>query len=136
MHDPTKVLLGTTESNVREVDNRSGEIEAGLAVRLDTDDAIKLTAGSLLGISLGKDLSLIGRTAILRKGLGVPLQLTAEFTPAIGAQVHISATTGKAVTSGGGALPTNAVYRALKTGVKEDGVTEVAVAIVDMVGGL
>lgn len=138
MHDPTKVLLGNVPSSVKEIDNRNGTIAAGTAVRLKSDKTIVVTSadGNLLGISCGADLSNIGRTAIVRKGLKVPILLTAELVPVIGAQVHISDTTGLAAASGGGATGTNAVYASgVLTGVKEDG-TEAEIALIDFIGGL
>lgn len=138
MHNASKVLMGATRSNIREVDNKKGTIVAGLAVRLKSDDTIVVTAadGNLLGISLGKDLSNVGRTAICRKGLGVPVKLADGFTPTIGAQVHISDTTGEAAASGSGKTGVNAVYvSGVLTGVQEDG-TEANVALIDFPGGL
>lgn len=140
MHDASKILMGTTRSNIREVDNRKGTILAGLAVRLKSDDTIVTTLadGNLLGISLGKDLSNVGRTAICRKGLGVPVRLASGFTnPAVGAQVAISDTTGEAKAyTGSGDSYVNAVYASgALTGIAEDG-TEVAVALIDFPGGL
>lgn len=138
-HDSTKVQLGTIGSSAKTVDNKNGTIEAGLAVRLKSDDTISLALsdGNLLGISVGKDLANVGRTAICREGLDVPLQLTAAFTPTIGTQVHISDTTGKAGTAGAGFTGTNATYKTgVLTGVKEDGTTEVNVALIDYPGGL
>lgn len=138
MHNPLKVLLGNVPSSVKEIDNRKGSIEAGLIVRLKSDDSISILSadGLPLGISVGKDLSNSGRTAIARKGLSVPVLLTAEFTPTIGAQVHISNTTGMAIASGAGATGMNAKYvSGILTGVKEDG-TEANVALIDFEGGL
>jgi hypothetical protein len=138
MHDATKALLGTTTSSVKEVDNRKGTIAAGLAVRLKSDDTISTAAadGNLLGISLGRDLSDTGRTAICRKGLRVPIQLTSAFTPAIGAQVGIDDTTGKAKASGAGVTGVNAIYASgVLTGIDEDG-GNVNVAMIDFPGGL
>lgn len=137
-HDASKVLLGSTQSSAKEVDNRKGVIAAGLAVRLKSDDTIVVTAadGNLLGISLGRSLSDTSRTAICRKGLSVPILLTDAFTPTIGAQVNISDTTGKAAASGGGATAVNAVYASgVLTGVNEDGAS-VNVALIDFPGGL
>jgi hypothetical protein len=138
MHDASKVLLGSTKSSFRTVDNMKGTIQAGVAVRLKNDGTISTASadGALLGISCGKDLSDIGRTNIVRRGTGVPILLTAELTPVIGAQVHISNTTGLAAASGGGATGVNAVYTtAVLTGVKEDGTTA-NVAFIDFPGGL
>ncbi len=139
-HDATKVQMGTTRSSFKTVDNRAGNIAAGLIVRLKSDDTISIAAadGSPLGISLGKSLSDTSRTAICRKGSQVPVQLTAAFTPTIGAQVHISDTTGKAIAAGAGATGMNAVYASgALTMVAEDGTeTASAAALIDMPGGL
>lgn len=139
-HDATKVQMGSTRSSVKEVDNRAGTIAAGLAVRLKSDDTISIAAadGSLLGISLGGPLvSGQSRTAIVRKGLAVPMQLTDAFTPVIGAQVHISDTTGKAGTAGGGFTGVNATYASAEiVGIGEDGSTEYQIALIDFPGGL
>ncbi len=133
-HDATKVLLGTTQSSARTVDNHIGNVAAGLAVHLKSDDTITTAEadGSLLGVSLGKSLSNTSRTAICRKGVAVPI-LIDSITPTIGAQVQISATTGKAVTSG---TAVNAVYRSSTlTAILEDG-TEADCALIDFAGGL
>lgn len=139
-HDATKVQMGTTRANFRDVDNRKGTIAAGTVVRLKSDDTISVAAadGSVLGVSLGKDLSNNGRTAIVRSGTQVPLRLTAAFTPTVGAQVNVSDTTGLGIAAGAGATGMNAVYvSGALTLVEEDG-TEVAarVALIDMPGGL
>lgn len=140
MHDATKVQMGATKSSFKNVDNKKGSIAAGLIVRLKSDDTISIAAadGSPLGISIGKDLSEIGRTAIVRKGTGVPIHLTDSFTPVIGAQVHISDTTGKAGAAGAGFTGMNATYvSGALTMVAEDGTETAAVAaLVDMPGGL
>lgn len=147
-HDPNKQLMGATGSSVKEVSNYKGSIEAGLAVRLKSDNTISVAAadGELLGISLGKDLSDIGRTAVCRKGLRVPVKLGSGFNPTIGAQVHISDTTGEAVTSGAGATGVNAVYATGRLGGsgQTGGVAEgasvptgtIGVALIDFPGGL
>lgn len=136
-HDPNKVKMGNIGSNIKEIDNHPGQIEAGLAVRLKSDKTLSISSsdGSLIGVSVGQSLSKTKRTAVCRKGLDVPLILTDAFEPTIGSQVNVSNTTGRAAASGGGASAVNAVYKALKTGVKEDG-TEVAVALIDFIGGL
>lgn len=137
-HNASVVLLGNVASSVKEIDNRNGTIAAGTAVRLKSDNTISTASadGALLGISAGKDLSDIGRTAIVRKGLGVPLLLTDSFTPVIGAQVHISNTTGLGIAAGGGATGVNAKYiSAVLTGVNEAG-ANVNVALIDFEGGL
>lgn len=140
MHNATKVLMGSTRSNIREVDNRKGNIAAGLLVRLKSDDTIVVTLadGSALGVSLGKDLSNVGRTAICRKGLSVPVKLASGFTtPVIGGQVAFSDTTGEAIAyTGSGNSYVNATYASgVLTGVLEDG-TEANVALIDFPGGV
>lgn len=137
-HDASKVQLGTSQSSLKNIDNRKGDIEAGLAVRLKSDETISLlkSDGGLLGISMGKDLAGAGRTAICRKGARVPILLTSAFTPTIGAQVAIDDVTGMAKAAGTGVTGVNAVYAtAVMTGVKEDGTTA-NVALIDFPGGL
>lgn len=138
-HDPGKVLMGAGVSSAKEIDNKKGTIEAGLVVRLKSDDTISVAAsdGAILGLSMGKDLSEIGRTAIARKGLALPIKLATGFEPAIGAQVAVSDTTGEAKAyTGTGDAYVNAVYKSEKlTGISEDG-TSVDVALIDFPGGL
>lgn len=140
MPHSSKVLMGMTRSSYRHADPRAGSIEAGKIVRLKSNGDISVASadGLPLGISLGKDLSNISHTSIVRAGLEVPLLLTEAFSPVAGAQVHISDTTGLGVASGAGATGMNAVYKSGPlTAIKEDG-TEVAaiVALIDMQGGL
>lgn len=140
-HDETKTLMGSTESSARTVTNHKGSIAAGLGVRLKSDDTLSVASsgsGALLGISLGVDLSGIGRTAICNKGIDVPVKLGDAFTPTVGAQVNISDTTGEAVAAGGGATAVNAFYKKVKLlgGLSEDGVTLINVALIDFPGGL
>ena len=139
-HDATKVLMGQTRSNVKEVTNFNGSKAAGIALRLKSDGTLSTTLadGVLIGVSLGKDLSDIGRTAVCRKGLLVPIIVTAAFTPVLGAQVNISDTTGYAAASGGGATACNATYASAKLtggGQQEDG-TFVDIVLIDFPGGL
>jgi hypothetical protein len=139
-HDPTKVLMGTTQSSYKVVTPHKGAIPAGTIVRQKNDGTISVAAadGSPLGISLGKDLSNTGFTAVVRQGLRVPVLLTSAFNPAIGAQVHISDTTGLAIAAGEGATGMNAHYvtgRLAGGGIAEDGST-VGVALIDFGGGL
>ncbi len=137
--DASKILMGTTQSSVKEVDNRAGSIPAGKIVRLKSDDTISIAKadGSALGISLGRDLALAGRTAIARKGLRVPILLTSGFEPDIGAQVCIDDTTGIGKASGGGVTGMNAVYASelMEGGIDEDG-NACDVALIDFPGGL
>jgi hypothetical protein len=140
-HSASKVQLGTTLSNHKTVTSETGTIEAGLVVCQDDDGTIDVTSasGSTIGVSLGNDSSNTGKMAICRKGLGVPVQV-GSGTPAIGAQVAVSNTTGKTVDyTGSGDRYVNAVYKSVKLtngGIKEDGTTLCDVAIIDFVGGL
>jgi hypothetical protein len=142
MHNASQVQLGATKSNIKAVDSyvaSESTFEAGLCVHLTSAGALTLASasGSKLGISLGKSLSASGHVSVCRKGLLVPILLTDSFTPVVGAQVHISDTTGRAGASGAGFTGVNAVYRsAVLTGIKEDGVTTVNVALIDFPGGL
>ncbi len=153
MHNAKHVLMGSTRSSAKEVSNKltvSGlTIEAGLCVILESTDKISLdtSEGAKHGISLGKDLSDTGRTAVCRKGLGVPLKLKAGFNPVIGTQVFIEDDTGLGIATGGGADAVNAVYASarLDVGVSElGGIAEgastdtatVGVAYIDFPGGL
>jgi hypothetical protein len=138
MHDPTKVVLGSTNSSYKVVDNHAGTIPAGKVVRLKSDNTISLAAsdGAAIGISVGRSLSDTARTSFCRKGSAVPILLTAAFTPTIGAQVAIHDTTGIAATKDGSSSYVNAVYASgALTGIDEDG-NEVDVALIDMPGGL
>lgn len=137
-HDATKVVLGSTRSSFRHVDNKAGTIKAGVVARQKSDGALSVAKadGDILGVSLGKDLSNIDRTAICRSGLGIPVLLTEGFTPILGAQVHINDTTGLADASGAGKTGVNAIYASGKlTGVQED-LTNADCALIDAPGGL
>lgn len=140
----TKIQLGTTQSSFKTVDNVPGVIAAGKVAHAKSDGTYTLAVadGVAVGVSLGRDLSDIGRSSIVRRGTGVPIILTAGLDPVIGAQVHIDDTLGIAKASGGGATGVNAIYatgRAGGTGVNngldEDG-NAVGVAIIDFPGGL
>lgn len=134
-HDPTKVVMGASLSSFKTVDNHSGEVAAGKVVVLTSGDALSttLSAGSILGVSMGKSLSDTARTAIVRRGLKVPVLLGDGFTPSIGAQVQFHATDGTAVASG---TAVNAIFASSTlTGMLEDGTTA-NVALIDFQGGL
>jgi hypothetical protein len=140
-HDANKILLGTTRSSAKTVDNVPGTLEAGLVVCRDDDGTYDVTSasGATVGVSLGKDLSDTSRMALCRKGLNVPVQV-GSGTPAVGAQVAVSNTTGKTVDyTGSGDRYVNAVYVSAKItngGIKEDGVTVCDIAFIDFPGGL
>lgn len=147
MHDPETTALGTTRSSHKEVTNLKGAavIAAGLAVRLK-DDGTPVSAtgsgvGALFGVSLGGDLSDTGRTAICRKGLGVPLKITSGVTIAPGETVYIVDATGEGHNgAAGGRTATAAVYASAKYasgGIAEGAsVGSVDYAFIDMPGGL
>lgn len=140
MHSATTIYMGSGQSSVKEIDNRAGDpatFLAGLCVHLKSDGTLSLASadGSKLGISMGRSLSNTARTAIARKGLRIPILLTNSFTPTVGAQVQISTTTGKAVSSG---TAVNAVYvTSTLTAYDEDGVAIAdGAALIDFPGGL
>lgn len=140
MHDANQVLMGATQSSLKNVDNYKGSIAAGTIVRLKSDGTISVASadGLPLGVSLGKDLSNVGRTAVCRKGVRVPVRLTAAFTPTIGAQVHFSDTTGLAIASGAGATGMNAVYSSgpLDAVLEDGSIVTDGCAYIDFPGGL
>lgn len=150
-HDAAKVLMGSTASSVKEVTNYPSPsnvvLEAGLVAHLKSDGTVtKAKAdGSPIGVSIGKDLSDIGRTAVARKGLRVPLKLKAGFNPTIGAAVEIDDAEGYG-TGDGSKTAVNAVYASGRlggsgaTGGVAEGATSdtgtVGVALIDFPGGL
>jgi hypothetical protein len=145
--------MGSTGSSLREVSNyksKSGAVvEAGLATILEaTNEVSKDTSeGPLVGISLGKDLSDLGRTVVCHKGLRVPVKLKAGFDPVVGAQVAIEDDTGLArAYTGSGDRKVNAVFAsgrlggsAATGGIVEGATSEtgtIGVALIDFPGGL
>jgi hypothetical protein len=88
MHDPTKILLGTTQSSSKQgsevFDSDPATYLAGLAVRRDNSGLLSVTksAGGWVGVSLGRSLSDHKKTVVLRAGERVPLLL--ERQPARG----------------------------------------------------
>lgn len=147
-HDTTKQVMGSVNSNHKEVSNWAGSsttFPAGQAVRLKSDGTLSKAKadGQLLGISLGKDLSNAGRVPVVRKGLSVPILLKASFDPAIGAQVLLDDTTGLA-TGDGTNTGVNAVYASgrlggtgVTGGYSEGGSSaDTGVALIDFPGGL
>lgn len=139
LHDASKVLMGATLSTAKEVTSYKGSMAAGKICFLKSDGTITNAKadGAILGISLGKDLSNAGFLPICRKGLLVPVLLTAAFTPTVGGHVAFSDTTGLAKAyTGTGDSYVNAVYASGKlSGVDEDG-NAVDVALIDFPGGL
>lgn len=152
-HDATHALMGSTGSNHKEVTNfltvSGSVVEAGLACILESSGKISLdtSEGSLVGISLGKDLAHTSRTAVCRKGVRVPIKLKASFDPTVGAQVAIEDDTGLArAYTGTGDRYVNAVFATGRlggtgvTGGVAEGATgdtgSVGVAYIDFPGGL
>jgi hypothetical protein len=154
MHNEDLALMGSTGSSIREVSNYAShggtQVAAGLATVLESDGTVSTdtSEGSLIGVSLGKDLSDLGRTVVCHKGLKVPLQLKTSFNPTIGAQVCIEDDTGlgMAYSNGSGHRYVNAVYATGRlggsgaTGGIVEGATtatgSVGVALIDFPGGL
>lgn len=140
MHDATKICLGTTLSSVKTVENFAGSIPAGKVCRLKSDGTLSLAKadGELLGVSLGKSLSDDSRTAIVRRGLKVPMLITTGLTPALGSQVSVDDVTGICKAAGAGVTAVNAKYAsAVKASINEDGtVTAANCILVDFEGGL
>lgn len=139
MHS-AKIQMGQINSNIKKVVNKAGApatFLAGLCVHLKSDDTLSLAVadGQKLGISLGRSGSDISRVPICTDGTKVPILLANGFTPTIGAQVQISTTTGKAVSSG---TAVNAVYlSAVLDAMDEDGVAIAdGCALIHMPGGL
>ncbi len=139
-----KIQMGATNSSFKNVDNVLAEIAAGTVVHGKSDGTFTaaIADGVPMGVSLGKDLSYTGRSAVCRRGTGVPILLTAGLNPTIGTQVHIDDTLGIAKASGGGATAVNAVYATGRVGgsgqnkgIDEDG-NAVGVALIDFPGGL
>lgn len=152
-HSQTKVMMGSTQSSVKEVTNYPGAatLEAGLVAHAKSDGTVTkaVADGSPVGVSLGKDQSDTTRTAVARKGLRVPLKLKAGFSPTIGAVVLIDDAEGYG-TGDGSNTAVNAVYvepypgaaNALvhATGGVAEGATDdtgtLRVALIDFPGGL
>lgn len=101
--DPTKILLGTTLSSdkpgVTTYQSNPATFVAGTACRVGSDGLLTFTKGSnkWAGISLGRSLSDIQNTSILRCGSGVPVVL--EVAPSRG-NVTITNYANLVVTSG------------------------------------
>lgn len=147
-HDPTKVLLGTTQSSAKDISNYDSDpatYVAGLAVRLASTGLLALTkaSGMLVGISLGRSLSDTKKTAVAKKGELIPIQLTDDEADyayvVIGQKVYVDDVSGKANIVDDGNVTTtitDATYVSLPIdGIAEDGTT-VKVAMIDMPGGL
>lgn len=140
MHNASAIYMGSTRSNIKNVGNYPGDpatFLAGLCVHLKSDNTISLAAadGAKVGISLGRSLSNHKRVPVAFEGKDIPILLTNGFTPTIGAQVQISTTTGKAVSSG---TAVNAYYTtSTLTAYDEDNVAIAdGAALITMVGGL
>jgi hypothetical protein len=78
VHNASKALLGTSLSSAKEISIHGSDpatYKAGLAVRLKSDSSLSLLKadGRHLGISLGRSLSDIKKTAVVRTGESVPV---------------------------------------------------------------
>lgn len=140
MSHSSTIYMGSTVTSEKEVINKAGApttFLAGLCVHQKSDGTISLAAadGSKIGISLGRSLSSTNRTAICTRGLGVPVLLANGFTPTVGAQVQISTTTGKAVSSG---TAVNAYYRSAALSAVDEAGAAISdgCALIDFPGGL
>ena len=137
-HDANKVLMGSTQSSFKTVDNVAGALAAGLVVTLASDGTISTTVsdGAQIGVSAGASLSDTDRTAIVRRGTRVPVLLQSNgVNPVIGTQVSVHATSGKADSTG---TALNATYASGELdAVLEDGTVVVdGCALIDFPGGL
>lgn len=152
-HNASKALMGAVGSSIREASNYKSKggtpMAAGLACILESTNEVSLdtSEGQLVGISLGKDLSDLGRTVVCHKGMKVPIQLKSGFNPTIGAQVAIEDDTGLArAYTGSGDRKVNAVFATGRLGgsgatggIVEGATTDagtVGVALIDFPGGL
>lgn len=149
MHNASQVLMGTTGSSAREgvvsYPSDPATFKAGLFLRLKNDGTLSVTKadGKALGISLGKSLSDISRTAVVKAGSAIPVLLTddsASYAYVVkGAFAYSDDVTGKANVVDDGSVTTtitNAIYvSGALDGIAEDGTT-VKVALVDIVGGV
>jgi len=139
-HDPTVIYMGAHQSNVMEsysVDCDPADFPAGTVGHLKSDGTISKTAsdGAKIGVSLGRSLSDIKSTTFACRGLMIPILLDPDETPAIGEQVEVSATTGKAED---GATAVNALFRSeIMVAYDEAGVVITdGAALIDFPGGL
>jgi hypothetical protein len=148
MHDPDKVLLGSTLSSdrhVNDIESDPATFFAGHAVRLKSDGKLSLAKvdGGFYGVSLGKSLSDIKYTSVCRAGSAVPIILTDDeddYAYVVkGQKVWIDDVTGHAQAEAGGDIDStlsDAVYvSGPLDGVRENGQI-IKVALIDMVGGL
>lgn len=146
MHDPTKQLLGVTNSSAKDVSNFDADpatYKAGLAVRMNNAGslALALASGMWAGISLGKSLDSTKKTCVARTGESVPVLLTddeASYAYVVkGQPVYIDDVTGLANDDAAEDVNVSgAIYvSGVLDGIAEDG-TIVKVALVDMPGGL
>ena len=139
--DAEFVVLGGVRGSKPLVVSHAGAIEAGIAVRLKSDNTLSVTLadGAMYGVVLGLSLNYLGEAynSICRKGLGVPLRLTPGFQPAIGEAVYIDDVTGYANASDSGAVTiSNAIFETgMISGEVEQGL-EIPVALISMQGGL
>lgn len=147
-HDANQVLMGSTKSSDVAVTNIAGDpasFPAGTVVRLDSSGEPSLLEadGGYFGVSKGESLSKTERLSVVRSGLGVPLLLTAGYSPAVGDPVFIDDETGLGQAEPVGeddwtVSSTGAIYVSgpLDAVALDGTVTQDAVAYIDMPGGL
>lgn len=105
MHSASQVLLGSTRQGgkppakvVSSFADSPSTFKSGLAVRLSSSGALSLSSGRLLGVSLGKSLSDTTRTAVCRKGGGVPLRVLKYYgTITISSYANLVSTSGDTI---------------------------------------
>ena len=115
-HDASKVLLGATQSNEREVTSHASDpatFLAGLVCSVGSDGLLSLakSAGMRAGVSLGRDLSNAKYTALLRTGEKVPVRLAlkrASGVITISSYANLVSGTDDVVTIGGQAFTAQA----------------------------
>lgn len=115
--DATKQLLGVTQSSEREgttvYHSDPATFIAGLACRLGSDGLLTLTKATnkWVGISLGRSLSDIKQTSVLRAGSRVPILVTnktARSTVTVSSYANLVSGTPDAVTINGTAFTAQA----------------------------
>lgn len=121
-HDASKVVLGSTQSSdkagVSVYASDPATYLAGIAVRVANTGLLSVTkaAGGWAGVSLGKSLSDITKTAVLRGGLRVPILL--EAAPA--RQVVTISSYANLVAAGNDTLKIGATTFTFKTSVSTE----------------
>lgn len=128
-----------TGSAGAEVVTVTGDDDAGWLISVSMEDGASTATQIKAALDASEDAAELIDTLIS----GTAGDAQADFAedaidgviPVIGAAVRVSNTTGKAVNAGG--TLTGATYNSLgKTGVAEEGASDIPVALIDMAGGL